>query len=519
MPRHAPFRAGDPKNKELGRLGGKISTEVRRAKANADPLTRGLLGELLGYTTDQWMQRLGLTSPSWDAWRIIGRVIDGFPLVGDDMTTYTTLSGRSVLPDDLREVWAIAGRGSGKTSFMALQAARYACRAYPGIRGIPRILLLAFVKEQAGVLFDYVSEFFDKDRELRKLIVGRTRSTLTLAHGVRIQTISANFRQVRAYSVAAAVCDEIAFWWNDVTNANPDQEIVRALRPALGKVPGSRLLVASTPFTEEGQLYDVHQRHYANDDSRHILVVRAPTTVLNPSFDAARISIEEQEDPESAASEFGAAWRVAGGTLIRPEVYDSAVDKGVVERAPVPPLGDDHYIAAVDLSGGTGQDSAALSIQHVEVDDDATGAGGACCVQDILREWLPPFDPGVMCGEIALECTRFGITEVVGDSFSEGFAASEFRRHGIAYLVSPRKTVEVVLDSLAVFNTHRVRVLDSPKARRQWLNLRRDYASGGRPTIVESRKHDDLAVCTARGIAATLQLGIEPEIKPTLAFR
>ena len=114
---------------------------------------------------------------------------------------------------------------------------------------------------------------------------------------------------------------------------------------------------------------------------------------------------------------------------------------------------------------------------------------------------------------------RFGITEVTGDGFSEGFAGSEFRRHGIAYHVSPRKTAECVLDSLAVLNTRRVRLLDDPKLRRQFLNLRRDYASGGRPTILETRRHDDLAVVTARGIVACLGLGVEPEVRPQVWFR
>jgi len=42
--------------------------------------------------------------------------------------------------------------------------------------------------------------------------------------------------------VAAALLDEVAHWWNDTANANPDVEVVRALRPGLGKV--ARLSVA-----------------------------------------------------------------------------------------------------------------------------------------------------------------------------------------------------------------------------------------------------------------------------------
>src|SRR6266849_7656738 len=123
-----------------------------------------------------------------------------------------------------------------------------------------------------------------------------------------------------------------------------------------------------------------------------------------------------------------------------------------------------------------------------------------------------------MVAELAGHCRRFGIAEVVGDQFSFGFCASEFRRHGIAYEISERKTAECVLDSLAVINTRRVRLLDAPKLRRQYLNLRRDYASGGRPTIAETRKHDDLAAATARGISAARGLGVEPEVRPQVQF-
>jgi hypothetical protein len=512
---HPPFKKGDPRAVEYGKMGGRLSAEAKRAEAAADPYTKGLLGSLLTYTTGDWMDRLGLTGPSWVPWRIVGKALDNLPLNAVELETYRTLTGRSTVPTDLREVWAIAGRGSGKSTFMAVQAVRAGCRGYQ-VRGVPRVLLLAFVKEQAGIAFEYVREFFDKDTELRELVIDRKRDTLELGHGVRIQTIASNYRQVRGYSVAAALLDEAAHWWSEITNANPIDEIVRSLRPGLGKVPGSRLLAATTPWTQEGFVYEVHQRHYGNEASQNILVVRAATQVLNPSFDAATIAIAEAEDPESAAAEFGAGWRVAGGTLVRPEAYDACVDTGITERSPDEPLGDDYYGAAVDLSGGTGQDSAALSIQHIEQDDD----GPEVCFQDLLLEVVPPFDPPTMVAEFARQCRRYGISEVTGDAWSEGFAAAEFRRHGITYVVSPRNTAECLLDSLAVLNGHRVRLLDDSKARRQWLNLRRDYASGGRPTVVDRPgKHDDLAVVTARGIVACLGLGEEPEVKRQVIMR
>src|SRR5207249_4316490 len=150
--RGPPFKRGDPRAAEYARLGGKVRQEDRRAQAAADPLTKGLLGQLLTHDTGAWMDRFGLTGPSWATWRIIGKVLDGLPLFEEELATYRQITGRGTTPSDLRELWAIAGRGSGKTTFMAVQAIKAACRGYP-VRGIPRVLLLAFVKEQAGIAF------------------------------------------------------------------------------------------------------------------------------------------------------------------------------------------------------------------------------------------------------------------------------------------------------------------------------------------------------------------------------
>jgi hypothetical protein len=518
-PNRPPYPKGSAAARHHGSTGGSIAAANRIATAAADPTTIGLLGKLLTYTTSDWMDRFSLTEPSWDSWRVLGKCLDGLPLDPTEMIVFTQLTGRTTVPTDLRELWALAGRGSGKTTFAAVQAIKFACRGYANVRGVPRVLLLAFVKEQAGVAFEIVSEMFDEDRELRKLIVGRTKNELTLSHRVRIQTIASNWRSIRSYSVAFALLDEVCFWWNDDTAANEDKEIVRSLGPALGKVAASGaktlLLAASTPWTEEGELYDVHQRYYGQE-APNILVVKAATTILRPNFDAATIRIAEERDPESAASEYGAVWRVAGGTLVRPPAYDACVDVGTFERAPEEPLGDDYYTAAVDLSGGDGKDSAALSIGHVEEEE-----GPEVFIQDLLVEFTPPFDPGAMVAAFAAHCTRFGLTEVTGDAFSKGFAASEFlRRHGIEYVVSERKTNECVLDSLAIINTHRCRLLDSPKGRKQWLNLKRDYASGGRPTILErgGKHHDDLAAVTSRAIVAALGLGEVPEVRKQVMF-
>ena len=45
-----------------------------------------------------------------------------------------------------------------------------------------------------------------------------------------------------------AVGQELAYWPSDETAAEPDVEILNALRPAMATIPNSMLLVASTPM-------------------------------------------------------------------------------------------------------------------------------------------------------------------------------------------------------------------------------------------------------------------------------
>src|SRR3984885_1764084 len=66
-------------------------------------------------------------------------------------------------------------------------------------------------------------------------------------------------------SVAAALCDEIAFWRSD-ESTNPDTEILAALRPAMATIPNAMLLCASSPYARRGSLWDAYRRYYGTDD-------------------------------------------------------------------------------------------------------------------------------------------------------------------------------------------------------------------------------------------------------------
>ena len=112
------------------------------------------------------------------------------------------------------------------------------------------------------------------------MIAEETADSITLSNRVVIEIGTASFRTTRGYSFAAVLCDEIAFWRQDETSANPDVEILRALRPGMASIPGSILLLASSPYAKRGELYAAFRRHFGKDDAR-VLVWKADTATMN----------------------------------------------------------------------------------------------------------------------------------------------------------------------------------------------------------------------------------------------
>jgi hypothetical protein len=231
-----------------------------------------------------------------------------------------------------------------------------------------------------------------------------------------------------------------------------------------------------------------------------VLVINGPSLKVNPTLDAKEIALDEAEDPEHAAAEWHGQWRADKEGYVRVETLDAVTTQGVTER---PPQQGVKYRATVDVAGGSGKDSYTLSIGHVE--DERW-------VQDVLREWKPPFSPGEVTAEACGICSVYGIREVMGDRYGGGFPPEEFQRHGIKYVRAERDASAYYIDALALLNTGRARLLDDAKLRRQFLGLRREHGGSGQ-TKVRHRdgQHDDLSNVTALGMVEGL--GLSPTKK------
>ena len=146
---------------------------------------------------------------------------------------------------------------------------------------VATIAIIAADQDQARAIFNFVDGLLKAVPLLHKMVVNANRLRITLLNRVRIEIGTASFRSTRGYTFAAVLADELAFWRSEESSANPDVEIMRAIRPGLATIPGAMLLMASSPYAKKGELYNAFRKHYGKDDAK-VLVVESPHAVDAP---------------------------------------------------------------------------------------------------------------------------------------------------------------------------------------------------------------------------------------------
>jgi hypothetical protein len=321
---------------------------------------------------------------SWNSWRVFLTSLFALPLPPDQIETYRRHTGRSAPPaQPSHETWLVCGRRSGKSFVLATVAVFLAAfrdwRPYlgPGKRGT--IMIIASDRRQSRVIMRYVTGLLRSVPMLAPLIESETQERLDLRNRVTIEVHTASFRSTRGYAIVAGLLDELAFWPTDEGSAEPDAEVIGALRPGQATIPGSMLLCASSPYAKRGALFDAHRKHFG-EDGDSVLVWHAPTRAMNPTIPQRVIDEALERDSASAAAEYGAEFRSDIESFVSREAVEACVVPGVRER---PPVADTRYVAFVDPSGGSA-DSFTLAVGHQQ---------DSVAIIDAIREIRPPFSP------------------------------------------------------------------------------------------------------------------------------
>jgi hypothetical protein len=424
-----------------------------------------------------------LAGESWRAWRVLLISIVGEELTEDERVIFKGLTDREREPlEPVEEFAGVIGRRGGKTRAMAVLAAYLAaCVDHrrvlaPGERGI--LPILAANTAQASTAFNYVSGIFAQSPNLRGLVERETVDTIELSSRVNISVRPASFRTVRGVTCVGAICDEIAFWYFD--GANPDKEILRALRPALATTGGPLILISS-PHAKRGELYGAVRRHFEPNGHPLILVAKAPSRMMNPSLSQQVVDRANEEDPEAASAEYLAEFRGDLEAFVSREAIEACISTGLAVRAPV---AGTRYLGFCDPSGGSA-DSMTLAIAHLE---------GKRAALDCVTEKRPPFSPDAVTAEFAATLRCYGVTTIHADRYGGDWPTERFAVHGIKCEPAEMTRSELYLAFLPLVNSARVDLLDHPKMTAQFVGLERRVARSGKDSVDHApNSHDDIA--------------------------
>jgi hypothetical protein len=445
-------------------------------EALSDP---GLLGTLL-------------EGESWAAWRalLIGSM--GEVLTAEERALWTALTGRELEPGErVEEGWFCVGRRGGKSRAASVLSAYvgglcdHSDVLAPGEQAV--LPVLAQDNRAAGVVLGYAVAAFERSPMLASMVIGRTSEELRLNTGVTIAVRTASWRGLRGLTAVGAICDEIAFWSSDEGSANPDAEILAALRPALATT-GGPLWAISSPHARRGELWQTYRRHYGPTGDPRIVVAQAASRTMNPALAQSVVDRAYERDAAVASAEYGGQFRVDIERLLTLEALEACVDLDVRERPPVPGV---RYVSFVDPSGGSA-DSMTLAIAHKD---------GDAVVIDAVRERKPPFSPADVVAEFAAVLKSYGLRSTVGDRFGGAWVKEAFSAANIEYRPAAKPKSALYGDVVAVVNGGRLRLLDNPRIVAQFVGLERRTARGGRDSIDHAPgQHDDLCNAVA-GVA------------------
>jgi hypothetical protein len=412
----------------------------------------------------------------WSRWHPFLKAVFGLEMTETEHAVYFACTGRQDPPAArVSEAFAICGRRAGKTRIMALIAAWLALfdtdwRDYLDPGEVAHILVVAKDTTQAAVAFGYLSSLILEHELLRNLVVSSTSDTIELRNHVILRVAAASFRSLRGFAVAALIADELSYWFDGEISANPAEEIIAAVRPAMLQFEGrAMLLAASSPYRRTGPMWQAFCQHFGKPSP--VLIWKAPTTTMNPAAPTGEIERAYAEDAEKAASEYGAEFRRDIAPFVDREAVEACVAVG---RRELPPVSGTVYAGFSDVSAGA-NDSFVSAVSHVDAEGRA--------ILDAVIETRAPFNPEEVTATHAELYRRYGVDRIEGDAFAGEWPREQFRKRGIVYEVSKRSKSLLYIDVLPAINAGKVELLDNAILINQFAALERKTSRAGRDII------------------------------------
>jgi hypothetical protein len=286
--------------------------------------------------------------------------------------------------------------------------------------------------------------------------------------------------------------DEIAFWPTEEGRAEPDIEVINAIKPGMATIPNAMLLCASSPHARRGALWDAHRKHFGKDGDP-ILVWQAATRDMNSSVPRRFIDAHMADDPARAQAEYLAQFRSDIEGFVPPEIVEACVG----DFHEMLPMTGFVYSGFVDPSGGS--DAAmTLAIGHKTTTPEKR------IVIDLIREVRPPFDPAAVVDKFAALLKTYRISKVLGDHYGGEFVREPFRKQGINYEICKTPKSDLFRDLLPLLNSRHIILPQHNRLIAQIVGLERRVSRAGKDSIAHAPQGQDDLVNAVAGCAAAL---------------
>jgi hypothetical protein len=410
---------------------------------------------------------------TWLVWLTVLKAAHGRPLNERERELFASVAGDRKPPTrKVKELVCVASRRSGKGRVGAACAVHaallidHSAVLAPGETGV--VAAVSPTRAQAAILLDYARGYLEASPLLRGEVDTVTSDEIRLKNGNVICTLTSDYRSLRGRTLLLAIMDEASFL-RDELSSTPDIECARALLPGLATT-GGMLCILSSPYRKLGLLYQRHRDHFGQNSS-DVLVIRAPSRLLNPTLDEGIIASAKDADAFAARSEWLGEFRDDIGAFLDDALIDAAVD--YARPLELPPQAKVRYAAFAGPSGGRG-DAFALCIGHRE--DERF-------IADVVRAVPAPFDPSTVVREFAALAKDYRVTRLRGDNYSAEWVSSAFKDAGLRYEPSDRPKSALYLESLPLWTRSQINIPDHSRLLRELRLLERRTHRSGKDTV------------------------------------
>jgi len=345
-------------------------------------------------------------------------------------------------------------------------------------------------------------------------VADETTSLLTLSNGSTVECVPSSMRQVRSAEADLLLVDEAGF---------VAQEIWEAAEPIILARPGSRVLLASSPWGGSEHFFRVLWQQGMTAPDGAVAAWHWPSSI-SPMVDVELLEqIRERSPADYFAREYLAEWTDESGSYFTSAELDAAA---TVESMVCPADGGSLGTVVGGVDWGFARDANALSVVAVRPELDGRGRQ-RFWVPFVLERFALAYDDWIdelamVAGATGVPGFRFGalVCEQNGvGAMPSQILAKRFAEAGQPGVVEPVWTTAQMKENTfgylrILIQQKRIELPREPALLKQLRSLEFEQTplGGLRIAVPERAGHDDLLMSLALALTAVMPNDFEPVV-------